>query len=165
MALRRYLDVGNDYGANPQDMFPEAASQAFIPGDLLTLSSGKAAILVAAGNAVGATAILGISNYAATGVTNNIRGSIDIATAGTFMELPYTTTDAAATPAITDIGVSKDLRNTTSGFWSVNSTTSNVRVVIQQINREDSPAWPTTIVAGGRVRVKFLAAARVMGVV
>lgn len=115
--------------------YTEAASQTFVAGDLVTLSSGKVAIAKAAGNTmVAADKILGRAASDASGTTD---AAIDVHVflPGHTERLPvYHGTAASAVTAITDVGTAYGLRNDATQGWCIaldetGATTTKVRIV------------------------------------
>lgn len=120
--------------------FPEAASQTFVKGDFVTLSSGKVARLLAAGNHTTAgdrgtgTMILGIALADATGVTDT-DVPVVVADCRTDFKLQLCTTDAAQAFAQSQVGTPYALRTiSTTGYWgvNVNVTAANQQVIVRE---------------------------------
>lgn len=102
--------------------FPEAASQTFIAGDLVTLSSGKVAVAVAASathasSDVEAGTILGVALENASGTTDD---PVKVAIADDRLQILLTVihgTPAIAVTAVAQVGVGYDV-----GHWTDGST-------------------------------------------
>jgi hypothetical protein len=109
-----------DGSTPPTIVVPEAATQTFVKGDLLTLSSGKAAIAVAA-NATHTSAdlesglVIGTAVADASGVTNT-PVAIELITDNTLIRLPVIHgTPASAVTAVAQLGVGYDIGHWTDG--------------------------------------------------
>lgn len=125
--------------------FPEAATQSFKRGDLVTLSSGKVAVAVAytSGDPVASgTKILGIADKDASGTTDTSIPVI-IADDKTEFLLPvFHPTAGSAVTAVTNVGVAYELyRATVSGnlgFGVDISETTDTKVIPTEID----PTYP-----------------------
>lgn len=119
--------------------FPEAATQTFKVGDLVTLSSGKIQAPVAAGNNLGANDDpVGMALEDATGTTNTMLRVYVFALPTIIRLQVYHGTPASAITAYTQIGTSYELRYHTGAIWCVDiSSTTNTKGKILGIVNED----------------------------
>jgi len=119
--------------------FPEAASQSFKAGDLVTLSGGKIQAPVAAGNNLGANDDpVGIALADASGTTNNML-SVYCFIVPTIVRWPvYHGTPASAVTAYAQIGVSYEVRYQTGAIWCIDvGSTTNTKGKILSIHNQD----------------------------
>jgi hypothetical protein len=112
--------------------FPEAASQTFVTGDLLAISSGTCTIAKAAGNDFNQDDgdFLGIAGEAASGTTGNkVQVHVPCDRGATF-ELPVEhATAASAVTAESQVGTEYELTHTSAGVWGVTIDTTSKPVV------------------------------------
>jgi hypothetical protein len=117
--------------------FPEAASQTFVAGDILAITSdGRVAIAVAAGSNLDSTGdrIVGQAIEAASGVTAALV-KVEVWTVDTRIDLPkYSATPGTAATAYTDVDTQTTLKNDSDFGWVWDfDTTSNPVVHILKV--------------------------------
>jgi len=121
--MATFRNLGLSYrttDGDPPDVahYPEAASQTFKAGDLVTLSSGKVAVAVAASTTYAsadleAGTVLGIALADATGVTGT---AVPVAIANSRLLIPLLVlhgTPASAVTAVTQVGTAYDIAHYT----------------------------------------------------
>ena len=140
--MATYRNLGLSYrttDGDPPDVahYPEAASQTFKAGDLVTLSSGKVAVAVAASTTYASAdleggTVLGIALADATGVTDT---AVPVAIANSRLLIPLLVlhgTPASAVTAVTQVGTAYDIAHytingvTTWGYTIDDTSASNI---------------------------------------
>lgn len=145
---------------------PEAASQSFKKGHILTLnSSGQCQRHATSGNRAGAASgitlrPIGIALADASG-TANTPIPVIVAEPGTQFLLPcHHATAASAVPNQANIGSNYEIIHVAAGYDAVSlDNTTNTKVKIVGMHTDDYPGWPTGSASAeqyGAVWVEFL---------
>lgn len=144
---------------NSVQMFPEAASQTFKAGDLVTLSSGSVAALATADGAITSSnnTVLGVALADATGVTST-QIPVKVVDDETLVLLPvYHATAASAIPNNATVGASYQLRRQDAKYAiAIDQTSNPVAIVADKIPGNGAEQY-------GAVWVKILASRRSLG--